>query len=114
MDKVVYAIRESEIAQYRNDIYERRRIAIDHLSQFQSKKDPEEWVTVYSVLCELVGILWHFENILEEVSLRGEWDEKNKYWVVQDTLASRLLVYIQSVRICKDELLSHGISFSLH
>ena len=114
MKKVVYALRESEIIQYRNDIYVRRRIAIDHLKRFQAEKDPEEWVTVYSVLCEFIGMLWHFENILEEATLRSEWDEENKYWIVEDTLATRLLVYTQSILICKEELLSHGISFSVH
>lgn len=114
MKNVIYALKESERAQYEKNIYTQRRMAIDYIKSFLKEKDPEEWVMPFSVLSELIGVLYHFEILLEEIQLRSEWDKKNNYWMVEDVLATRLLVYIQSALICKEELLSHGMSFSLH
>ena len=114
MKEVIYALQESERVRYVREIGTHRLIAIDYLQNFLKEKEPEERLAQFSVLSEFIGMLYHFENILEEVKLRSEWDAKESYWVVEDTLATRLLVYVQSILICKEELLSYGMSFSLH
>jgi len=114
MKEVIYALRESERAQYEKDIYVYRRIAINCLQSFLKEKEPDEWVAQFSVLSEFIGILYHFENILEEINFRSTWDKKENYWIIEDTLATRLLVYTQSILVCKDELSSYGMSLSLH
>tara|TARA_R110000824_G_scaffold56294_3_gene154284 strand:- start:750 stop:1094 length:345 start_codon:yes stop_codon:yes gene_type:complete len=114
MKEVAYVLRESERAQYEKDIYTHRRIAINCLQSFLKEKEPDEWVAQFSVLSEFIGILYHFENILEEIRFQSTWDKKENYWVIEEILAMRLLVCVQSSLVCKDELSSYGMSLSLH
>ena len=113
MKETIFALKETERKRYLSDILSKRRLVIEAIKDLY-EEDPEEWLAKYSYLCEYVSIVFHFEMILEELPRTATWDEEKKYWLMEELLASKMILYVNSAEICKNELLNHGLSFSLH
>ena len=112
--KVVYALRKTEQEFYLKDLLSKRDRAFITLQKLLKEKQPEEWITFYSLLCEYIGVLYHLETILESIELSCDWDEENKQWIMDPQLAMRVSVYLTSERTSYRELLFHNTSLSLH
>jgi len=112
--KVVYALKKVEQEYYLRDLLNKRDKAFLILQETFDDKQPDEWTTFYSLLCEYIGILYHLEVILQDLELSCDWDEKNKQWIMDPQLAMRVSVYLTSERTSYRELLFHNTSLSLH
>ena len=112
--KIVYALKKAEQEYYLQDLLSKREKVFFTLQESFKEKDVQEWMTFYSLLCEFISILYHFENMLEELELTCDWDEDNKQWIMDPQRAMKISVYIISERTCYRELLFHNTSFSLH
>lgn len=113
MKETIFALKEIERKRYLDEILYRRRRAIEFIEDLY-KKEPEEWLAKFSYLCEYISIVFHFETMLEDLPSSATWDEENKHWLIEEIVASKMILYVNSAEICKDELLNHGLSFSLH
>ena len=78
------------------------------------EKDPEEWPSHLGYLSEFFSLLFQFEEILEDIPLATVWDKEKEYWLLDEDMASRMMLYTTALARCTDELLYHNISFSLH
>jgi len=112
--KVVYALRQAEQEYYLRDLLNKRDKAFFILREMLEERQPDEWVTFYSLLCEYIGVLYHLGTVLEDLELSCDWDEKNKQWIMDPKLAMKVSVYLTSERTCHRELLFHNTSLSLH
>jgi hypothetical protein len=112
--KFIFAFPKEDYERYSALIYTRRTRVISEIEELLKEKDPNEWFSLFSLLCEYVSVLYHFENALEEVPLRGEWDDDKNYWLLKEQFASRMAIYISSEEISRSHLLSHNISFVSH
>jgi len=109
-----FALYKEEYEIYLKAVLIRRRLAHEHLNHFLVVRQPDEWVTFYGYLCEYIGILFHFEETLEKITLTAEWDEEKKYWLMDEKLAAELMVFFTSEMVCREDLLGHNISFLCH
>lgn len=109
-----FALFKHEYEKYLKDILSRRSLACECLNHFLVIRQPAEWVAFYGHLCEYIGILFHFEETLEKISLSAEWDEEKKYWLMDEKLTSAFMVFFTSEMICRQDLLNHNVSFSKH
>jgi hypothetical protein len=114
MSKILYALRKTEREYYLKDLLNKRECAFFTLEEALKEKDTHDWISFFSLLCEYISILCHLENLLEEIDLVCDWDEKNEQWIMDPKLAMRVSVYLTSERTCHRELLFHNTSFSLH
>ena len=112
--KVVYALRQAEQEYYLRDLLNKRDKAFFILREMLEERQPDEWVTFYSLLCEYIGVLYHLGTVLEDLELSCDWDEKIKQWIMDPKLAMKVSVYLTSERTCHRELLFHNTSLSLH
>ena len=112
--KVVYALKKVEQEYYLRELLNKRDKAFLTLQEALKEKEVDEWIAFYSLLCEYIGVLHHLENLLEDLELSCDWDEKNKQWIMDPQLAMRVSVYLTSERTSYRELLFHNTSFSLH
>ena len=112
--KVVYAMKKSEHKQYLNELLSKRNNAFVTLQDLLKEKEPDEWTTYYSRVCEYIGVLFHLENFLEQIELICIWDEKGQQWIMNTETATQAAIYLASENISYRELLFHNTSFSLH
>jgi len=113
MKESLFAMRESERVSYLDQALYKRRRAIEVVKDLCAD-EPEDWLAKFSYLCEYISIFFHFETILENLPRTATWDEEKNYWLMDELLASKMVLYIQSVEICHEELVNHNLSFSLH
>mgnify|MGYP006416821871 CR=1 FL=1 len=114
MKETLFAFTEIERKTYTDQIYNRRAHAINYLKQFLEEKDPNEWLSTFSYLAEYISILFQFENLLEKVPLKADWNEESDCWLMDEKFGLSLVLHIRSLVTCHDELLAHNISFSSH
>jgi len=112
--KVVYAIKKTEHKQYLNELLYKRNNAFTTLRDLLEDKEPDEWTTHYSRLCEYISVLFHLENYLEQIELTSVWDEDGEQWIMTTETATQTAVYISSEAISYRELLFHNTSLALH
>lgn len=112
--KEVYALRKLEHSQYLKSVFTKRTNAFDILEAAFKDKKWDEWTTFYSHLCEYIGILFYLEDALEEVSLSGDWDKKNQYWLLQPETATRISSYITLEAVAYRELSFFNTSLLIH
>lgn len=112
--KVIYALHQEEYDNYLNEIFDNRSHAFEFLFDFLKDKDPEHHISTFSYLCEYFSILYQFENLLEDIALGATWDETNVRWMVEEHVALTVIVHVHALHTCKQELLNHNISFSIH
>ena len=112
--KTLFAFFKSEYTQYINELWIKRRMAHEYLNHFLVTRHPDEWVSFYGSLCEYVGILYHFEEALETITLRSDWDEEKQQWLMDESLATAFMLLTTSEMMCRDDLLSHNVSLHLH
>ena len=112
--KVVYAMKKSEHKQYLNELLYKRSNAFTTLRDLLEDKEPDEWTTYYSHLCEYISALFHLENFLEQIELTSMWDENGQQWIMTVETATQAALYISSESVSYRELLFHNTSFALH
>jgi len=113
-DKILYVLSKKEYNEFMNDIFYRRRLANETLNHSLVIKPFDEWEAFYASLCEYIAILYRFEQVLEKVTLAGDWDEKSQRWFVDKLTAGTVAIFATSEISCRQELLIHNISFLLH
>jgi hypothetical protein len=113
-DETLYVLSKKEYNDFMTDILFRRRLASEILNYSLIVKVFDEWEAFYASLCEYIAILYRFEQVLEKVTLVGDWDEKNQRWFVDKLTAGTVAVFATSEISCRHELLVHNISFLLH
>jgi len=114
MEKVVYALHKKEYKEYLNRIHRERECAFDYFFTFLKEKDPREHLSPFSYLSEYFSILYHFENLLENIVLGSDWEETYERWIVDESMALKVVVHVHSLHTCRQELLHHNISLSIH
>ena len=113
-NKTLYVLYKQEYDDFITNILTRRRIVNDVLNYSLLIKQLDEWTAFYAALCEYVSILFRFEEVLERVTLRGDWDEKEKRWFLDQETAGLVAIFATSEVSCRHELSSHNLSFLLH
>tara|TARA_R100000152_G_C6765745_1_gene190590 strand:- start:1288 stop:1641 length:354 start_codon:yes stop_codon:yes gene_type:complete len=109
-----FALYKEEYDIYLTDVLNKRRLAHEYLNHFLVTRQPDEWSTFYGYLCEYIGILFHFEETLERITLTAEWDEKEKYWLMDETLTAAFMMFYSTEMVCRQDLLNLNVSFSSH
>ena len=109
-----YALYEKERAKYHDGVIRRRGHALTYLRDFLATEDPDEWPSKMAYLSEFFSLLFQFEEVLEDIPLAALWDKEKNYWLMEEELGARFVLYTTALAQCTDELLYHNISFSLH
>ena len=112
--KTLYALSEKEYGAYINNIFLRRRLAHELLNHSLVIKEPDEWTSFYAVLCEYIAVLFRFEELLEKAILTGDWKKESNHWLLDEAMASTIILFHTSELACRDELLIHNVSLLLH
>jgi len=112
--KTLFALFKSEYQTYTDNILTKRRMAHEYLNHFLVIRQPDEWVPFYGHLCEYIGILYHFEEALEKITLEAHWEEEKQQWLIEEPAATALIMLLTSELMCRDDLLSHNVSFLKH
>ena len=109
-----YALYEKERAKYHDGVIRRRRHALVYLKEYLSQVEQKEDLAPLAYLGEFLSLLFHFEEVLEDIPLAALWDKEKNYWLMEEELGARFVLYTTALAQCTDELLGHNISFSLH
>jgi len=67
-----------------------------------------------SLLCETVGILYHLENVLDDMIEKSTFDKATAAWHVEKKEGLKFLIYFEAFFTTKETLLKNNISFSIH
>ena len=110
----LFALYKYEYDDHIRDVFFKRRIAHEYLNHFLVIREPDNWVAFYGYLCEYIGILYHFEEALEKIRLTADWDEEKEYWLMDEKLATALMMFLTCEMICREDLLQQNVSFSKH
>ncbi|QDP51491.1 MAG: hypothetical protein GOVbin630_189 [Prokaryotic dsDNA virus sp.] len=109
-----FAIYKEEYEEHMRNILFKRQLAHEYLNHFSVVRQMDEWVSFYGCLCEYIGVLYHFENALEKITLTADWDEEKQYWLMGEKSASGLMLYLTNEILCRQDLLNYNVSFSRH
>ena len=112
--KTLYVLYKYEYDNHLNEIFYKRRFAHELLNHFLVIRATDEWITFYAYLCEYIGILFHFEETLERIMLSAEWNEEKEYWLMDEKIASTLMIFVATEMSCRSDLLSYNVSFYKH
>tara|TARA_R110002073_G_scaffold170749_3_gene327788 strand:+ start:933 stop:1283 length:351 start_codon:yes stop_codon:yes gene_type:complete len=110
----LYALTRQEYDEFMNTVLFSKRLAYNVLNESLVTKDPEVWGSYYASLCEYIAITYRFEELLDNVSVRGEWNEKEQCWFLEEKHASSVGIFAISEISCRQELLIHNVSLLLH
>ena len=113
-DKILYVLSKKEYNEFMNDIFYRRRLANETLNHSLVVKPFDEWEAFYASLCEYIAIAYRFEELLDKVSVRGEWSEEEQCWFLDEKHAASVGMFAISEISCRQELLTHNVSLLLH
>jgi hypothetical protein len=111
---ILFALLKDERDAYLRELWAKRRMAHEYLNHFLVIRRPDEWVSFYGTLCEYIGILYHYEEALEKIILRADWDEKNQQWLMDEKLATAFMLLTTSEMMCREDLLFRNVSLGLH
>lgn len=113
-DRTLYVLYKQEYDDFITNILTRRHLANDTLNYSLLIKQLEEWTSFYAVLCEYIGILFRFEEVLERAAFLGDWDKEEKRWFLDQETAGLVAIFATSESACRYELSNHNLSFLLH
>jgi len=114
MSNTLYAIRKFEHQEYLKKIHSKRTVATDYLKNFLVEKEPSENQSEFAYVSEYISLLFHMENVLENVSLYAEYDLEREQWYMDELTAAKFMTYSTAMVACTDDLLAYNVSFSLH
>tara|TARA_R110000824_G_scaffold11622_14_gene51003 strand:+ start:20770 stop:21117 length:348 start_codon:yes stop_codon:yes gene_type:complete len=109
-----YALYEKERSGYHDGVIRRRRHALVYLKEYLPQSEQEEDLALLACLGEFLNLLFRFEEVLTDIPVAALWDKEKNYWLMEEELGARLVLYATALTQCTDELLYHNISFSLH
>jgi hypothetical protein len=114
LNNIAFAISYKDLDFYSEIVFERKDRVTEAIKELIDTKDTHDWYGLFSLLCEYQSVLFHFENVLESITLSGDVDVENKRWLIDKEVATKLSVYVASENICRQELNYHNLSFSSH
>ena len=114
LSNVIFAVPYKDFDYYADIVNQRRDRVTEAIKEMIASQDVSEWYTLFALLCEYQSVLYHFENVLESITLGGEVDLENNRWLIDKDVASKLRVYFASEAICRRELSQYNLSFSSH
>jgi len=112
--ETLYVLYKQEYDEFMNIVLFNRRLAHNILNESLVTKDSDDWGSYYASLCEYIAIAYRFEELLDNVSVRGEWSEKEQCWFLDEKHASSVGIFAISEISCRQELLIHNVSLLLH
>jgi len=106
------SISEEKIINYLTKIYQERTITLNLMKSHLSS--PLVSSVAFAGICEYFGILQHMENLFEDIIQFNEYnDEAGEYYIAEQQELG-LLLFLQSVILMKENLLSNNISLETH
>ena len=113
-EEPLYVLFKQEYDDFMNTVLFNKRLAHNILNQSLITKDPDDWGSLYASLCEYIAIAYRFEELLDDVSLNGEWSDTEQCWYLDEKHASSVGIFAISEISCRQELLTHNVSLLLH
>jgi hypothetical protein len=112
--ETLYFLYKHEYDDFMDTVLFNKRLAYNVLNQSLITKEIDEWGSFYASLCEYIAIAYRFEELLDTISLSGEWNEKEQGWYLEEKHASSVGIFAISEISSRQELLIHNVSLLLH
>jgi hypothetical protein len=68
----------------------------------------------FASVCEYFGTLQHMENLFDSIIEFNEYDDEASAYYINEKQEMGLFIFLQSVVLIKEELLSSNVSLEVH